>query len=160
MAFILYPRGATFQIDSFDINTDNTTFYDGDQLMTNWVSNVRIMNHNFFPISIRAMELSIFLEKDQSSAIGKGRGSLIYVSSRTDSLESIEFQMPVYAPSSPKPSLISECMLHDHVNLLVVAQIDLSWTHWSGKRLPLRFPVTVECKIPAMQEVITLAHLD
>lgn len=158
--FVLYPRGATFKIESFDINAENTTFYEGDQLMTNWISDVKIANHNFFPLNIHEMRLSLFLKKDRSAPIGKGRGSLLYVSSRSVGTESIEFQMPVYAPSSSKPSLISECMLNDRVDLLVMAQIDLSWTHWSGRWLPLSFIITVDCRIPALKEAITLAHLD
>lgn len=147
---MLYPRDTRFNIDSFDVNVDNSTYYEGDQLMTNWVSQVSIDNGNFYPISIREIDLVVFLDSHRDTPIGKGRGRDLYFSARNKSSCRVDFQMPVYAPSSGKPNLIGECMSRDRVELYIQSEVDLSWTHWTGRRIPIEFTVTVDCKLPSV----------
>lgn len=147
---MLYPRDTRFNIDSFDVDVNNSTYYEGDQLMTNWISKVSIDNGNFYPISIREIDLTVFLDSHRDTPIGKGRGRNLYFSARGKSACRVDFQMPVYAPSSGKPNLIGECMSRDRVELYIRSEVDLNWTHWTGRRIPIEFTVTVDCKLPSV----------
>jgi hypothetical protein len=152
LVFLLYPRSAVFSIDSLSINEQNSTFYDGDQLMTNWDATAAIDNNNFYPINIKGVRFLAFLDNDRRAPIGSGRGSNFRLPARSKSLGSLAFQMPVYAPSTKMPSLIGECLSHDRVKLYLEVEVDLSITHWSGKWLPLKLYTIINCQFPAMHD--------
>lgn len=151
--FLGWPRETTFTIESLDINPNNSTYYDDDKLMTNWLATVSIANYNFYPIKIEQMHALAYLEDDRRQPIGRGQGRNLYFPSRSRSLGQLEFQMPVYAPSTGLPSLIGECMKYDRVNLYFKAKVDMSWSHWSGYWIPWEIHATVECKMPSVSQL-------
>lgn len=154
VAFLLYPRETRFSIESFDIDAHNSTFTDGDQLMSNWLSTVAVINRNYYPIEIREMNVRAYVSGDRRAAVGKGHGANLRFPALRRSLAKVAFHMPVYAPSSGQPSLIIECMKHDKVDLFLEADLDLSLTHWTGKWIHINFYATVDCKIPALGQLI------
>ena len=156
IAAVLCPREANFNLQSFDIDGENPTFRDGEQLMTNWISQVAVDNRNFYPIDIREIKVTAYLERDRRAPIGKGMGANLYFPARSLGVNEVKFRMPVYAPSTGMPSLIAECMTHDKVDLFLHAELDLAWTHWSGRWISMEFFASVDCKVPA---VIQLTHL-
>lgn len=151
---VLFPRETYFNVEEFDINASNSTFREGDQLMTNWISQVAVDNKNFYAINIHEMKLTAYLEHDRRAPIGKGHAKSLHFPARAHSVNRIDFQMPVYAPSLGKPSLIAECMVNEKVELYIAAELDLSWTHWTGHWLPLDFFAVVDCKLPAVMQVL------
>lgn len=137
-----------------DIDADNSTFFDGDQMMTNWISTIKVMNFNYYPISIRELKMTAFLNRDRSEPVGYGHGKELYFSSRQETRAKIGFAMPVYAPSTGKPSIIAECMRVEKVELYVDAQVDLAVTHWTGKWIPLHIVTSIDCTIPGMTDLM------
>lgn len=156
IVFVLFPRETYFNIVSFDIDANNSTYHDGDQLMTNWISQVGIDNQNFYPISIREIKLKAFLDHDRSVPVGLGYGKDLHFPSRSHVVNPVDFRMPVFAPSTGKPSLIAECMTNEHIDLFVTAEIDLSWTHWTGHWISVEFYATIDCRFPAVVQVFPL----
>lgn len=148
--FILYPRSTAFYVDSFNIDEANSTYSDGGRLMTNWHATVGFDNWNFYPINIREVNVTAYLDKDRRAPIGTGKGTNLRFPARSRSKGTIGFQMPVYAPSTGLPSLIGECMTSEKVDLYLQAFVDLSFTHWSGRRFPTEIYATIDCKIPVL----------
>jgi len=146
---ILYPREVDYRIASLEVDVNNATFTDKDgQLWTNWVALIELNNRNFVPISINALYLTAYLEEEHSAPVGNGQAMSLYFSPRKKQNGTINFQMPVYAPSSGRPSLIAACMFADKVTLLFDAIVDLSLLHWTGYTFNTSFSAIVDCQIP------------
>lgn len=154
LGFVIFPRETYFHIVSLELDPNNSTYKDGDQLMTNWLAQVGIFNQNYYPISIRRINLKSYLDHNRNDPVGYGSGENLYFPSRSHVVNSVSFQMPVFAPSTGKPSIIAECMTTDRVDLFITAEMDLSWTHWTGRWIPVEFSASVDCKLPSVLKVM------
>lgn len=152
--FILYPRQPSFNLKSLNIDSDSPTFElpnpDGSsQLYTKWKAIIVVNNPNFISLKLYSIDLDIFLNKDKVNSVGKGYSSNLFFPAKSQKEHIIDLQIPVYSPSSGKPSLIAECMVNESLNLFIKASIDLVLIHWTGRTIDLTFNVISKCEIPA-----------
>lgn len=153
--FFLFPRSTSFSMVDLDIDADNSTFFDGDQMMTNWRSTIDFTNNNFYPISVREVKIKAFLYRDRSEPVGYGHGANLYLKSRSTTKAQIQFAMPVYAPSTGRPNIIAECMQHDQLSLFLDTSIDLAVTHWTGRWISVPVTTVINCAIPGVSGFIS-----
>lgn len=129
-------------------------------MMTNWISTVEVMNANYYPINIRELKMTVYLNRDRSEPVGYGHGKSLYFGSRQESKAKIGFSMPVYAPSTGRPSIIAECMRKDRVELYFDGKVDLAVTHWTGKWIPIHMVTTIDCNIPGMTDLVARIDIE
>lgn len=154
LSFILYPRQPTFNLKSLNIDPDSPTFElpnpDGSsQLFTKWKAIFVVNNPNFISLKMYGIDLDIFLSKDKNNSVGNGYSSNLFFPAKSQREHVIDLKIPVYSPSSGKPSLIAECMVNESLNLFIKARIDLNIFHWTGRTIDLAFNIVTKCEIPA-----------
>lgn len=154
VGFLVWPRQPTVALLSFDFDEQTPTAPGPDgELYTNWIGKLSVVSTNFLDIGVRAIDVQAYLASNQSLPVGTGRVSNVTIKRRRETVIPMAFKVPVFQPSSGKPSLLEQCMYAPTVNLVVNAQVDLSLTHWTGKRLHKSMKKTVDCKLPALYQL-------
>ena len=137
----------------FDENSPNTPEPDGE-LYTNWIGKVSVNSKNYLSIGIRELDVKAFLPTRKDTPVGQGKAKDLVIKGQSVTEFDIIFRVPVYKPSSGKPSLLEECMNSPKVDLLVDVTVDLKAIHWTGKKIKTTVTKQVDCMLPELLALI------
>lgn len=154
LVFLAFPRKPTISLTSFELNEDLPSEPDKDgQLMTNWIAKVSVKSPNYMDIGVKELDVKAYVPSHPETPVGFGKAQDITIKRRDKTIIELGFKVPVYQPSSGKPSLIEECMNYQQAKLLIVAEIDLNLLHWTGKKIKTSMNKTVDCKLPQLLQI-------
>lgn len=154
-ACIFWPSKPDVKLVSFkfDENSPATPGPDG-RLYTNWIGRVSVDSKNYFNVAIRELEVKAYLPKRKDTPVGEGKAMDLLIKGQSVTEFDLSFKVPVYQPSSGKPSLFEECMNSPKVDLLVDVSVDLKATHWTGKKIRTTVTKQVDCVLPELLALV------
>ena len=148
----LLPTAPTATMRSLDFDQSDPSWQDPTDgtWYSNWNAQIRIDNRkNWWGVRLRQIHLNIFLPSNLQWPVGVGQAEDICVERRGNTDFTMRLRVPVYAPSSGRPSLIAECLGSERIRIIVNASIDLALLHWTGWRLKRSLPMLIDCKLPS-----------
>lgn len=153
-SFFLWPREPEVSLVSFKFDESNPTSPDETgELFTNWKGELLVKSANYINIGVRDIKVNAFLPSNMKVAVGKGGVSNVTIKGRSETAITLNFLVPVYKPSSGKPSLLEECMNAAQVPLLIQAEIDLNLLHWTGQKIRTSLIKNVDCALPELYQL-------
>lgn len=155
MVYYAWPSIPKVELVKFEFDEQTPSKPDENgQLFTNWIGTVSIQSLNNYDIGVKSIKIKAFIPSNLEVPVGFGGIDDILIKKKATSLLSVPFKVPVYQPSSGNPSLIEECMNKGKANLLIKAEIDLSITHWTGKKLTRTLTKEIDCSLPQLYKLI------
>jgi hypothetical protein len=148
---LFWPSKPDVKLVSFKFDEDSPTTPEPDgELYTNWIGKVSVDSKNYFSFGIRELEVKAFLPSRRDTPVGQGKVQDLMIKGQSVTEFDINFKVPVYKPSSGKPSLLEECMNSPKVDLIVDVTVDLNAAHWTGKKIRTTITKQVDCMLPQL----------
>ncbi len=155
MIFFAWPRLPDVAVISFAPDEANPSVPDENgQILTNWIGKLSFKSRNNWDIGVVSLHINAFIPSNMDTPVGFGKADGFVIKSKDETTVLLDFKVPVYQPSSGKPSLLEECMTNSKADLLIKAEIDLKLTHWTGKKIKTSIRKTIDCSLPQLYSII------